>query len=158
LNSSRTSIEFYEKHYEIEETQDFLVMPRWAPTEARNRKTLLENQKVQDEIAAAGPSFEPMKRGLGHYSKEKLFEWAMKMSRQPNAHIERPNRTERRIRAALVCWYCKWAPDFPSKFSPLQPRHPRKRPHPPLINFTIDPFSSMGEPDETDDGRYDPWF
>jgi hypothetical protein len=133
-------------------------MPRTRQTESRNRKTILENQKVQDEIAATGASFEPMKTGLAHYSKEKLLEWAVKMSRQTNQNIQPPNRTERRIRAALVCWYCKWAPDFPATCPSLQPRHPRKRLLPPLMNFTIDAFSSMSERDEPDDSTYDPWL
>jgi hypothetical protein len=101
-------------------------MPRRGQTERRNLKTILENQKVQDEIAATGASFEPMKTGLAHYSKEKLLEWALKMCRQTNHDIQPPNRTERRIRAALVCWYCKWAPDFPAKFPPL-PSNPGTR-------------------------------
>jgi hypothetical protein len=131
------------------------MAPRWQPSERGKKKTQHENAKVQKEVTAAGDAFAEMNNRLAQHTKATLWRWAMEVSKTSEGTITPPDRTERRMKAALVCWYCKWAPDFPRGFppppsapeNPLNP-HPRG---PPLHEFSL---LEEAEKDESIDERW----
>jgi hypothetical protein len=85
------------------------------------------------EVTSAGAEFIPMKLRTAPYKKRGLWELAMEISRQSGGAILPPDRTARRMKDALTCWFCRWVPQFPAGFSGLPTRKssgrqpPRKR-------------------------------
>jgi hypothetical protein len=133
------------------------MVPRWPATGGGKRKTVVENQKVQEQIAATGPRFHDMKTTLRRFSKVMLWTWAVNLSAQSKDHITPPNRIERRIKDALVCWYCKLVPGFPCGAPGLESPATRNRPNL-TTNVPIDVFPSMDEPGEEEESIYIHWL
>jgi hypothetical protein len=134
------------------------MVPRWTPTEGRNKKTALENQKVQQQVLATGASFDNMKEILRPYPKAILWQWAVNLSRQSNGLIQIPSRTERRMKHALVCWYCKWAPGFPLGFPPGNSHAPPDPPHENLTTCPFDDLPPVEDADEKGDSVQERWL
>jgi hypothetical protein len=93
------------------------------PFRGEARQTLRDQQLVAEEIAEVGSAFQVMARRLRPYSKQTLAAIATELARQiqvpstaglPTLTPKLP-RLAPRYRAAMICWFCKWAPDFPGQ-------------------------------------------
>jgi hypothetical protein len=132
--------------------------PTLLNTKSNNRKTLEENSRVQEQILTTGETFAPMNNLLADYSKELLWSWAVGLSIESRGMITPPNRTERRMKQALVCWFCKWVPDFPRGVSP--PAMKKRRKHHPddLVDLFNDDLQSVDEVNDEGDSMSERWF
>jgi hypothetical protein len=127
-------------------------------TKSSNKKTLEENARVQELILAAGAAFAAMNTRLMEYPKHQLWSWAVHHSAQSKGLIKPPSRTERRMKHALVCWFCKWAPDFPKGFTPPAMKKRRNRPQVDLDDPFTEDFKSSDELDQDGNSIHEKWL
>jgi hypothetical protein len=79
------------------------------------KKGNLERKTVSKAIRDVGPVYQVMASRLLGLSKPQLLQLAQK-------HIERTGvpklgRIEKRQRRSLICWFCRFAPEFPEGVS-----------------------------------------
>jgi hypothetical protein len=104
-----------------------MIPEQFYPFRGEAKQTLKDQQLVAEEVAEVGPAFQVMAHRLRSYSKQTLANIAIELARQiqststststttfPTPTPKLP-RLAPRYRAAMICWFCKWAPDFPGQ-------------------------------------------
>jgi hypothetical protein len=94
-------------------------MPRRIRVGASAAQTRRDHIELMSRTDPCRELFPIMERRLSNYSKDELVKQMQGYCGTKG--IQRPDRLACRIRAALVCFYCTVAPEFPAGFPPIRP-------------------------------------
>jgi hypothetical protein len=132
-----------------------MMAKRKSTSTLAQRRTQRDNREVEDRVRETGrvKALEMQERfsEVGA-RKEDLWQWGYKLAKRTG--MDPPDRTARRMKVAVACWFVKEIPDFPEGFSPLDDPEdsPVVEPEdlPPDDTFLTEPFDEF-----IDDGSYD---
>jgi hypothetical protein len=106
-----------------------LLMDRGIPLQTYpfkedGKKGATRDQKlVVEEVRSIGPAFQDVAERLRRYSKAELGRIANEIIARGN--VPKLGRLAPRYRASMICWFCRWAPDFGEEAPP-----PTRKPDP----------------------------